>query len=167
VLFDEPQAPTTGIVLLGSKGAEQCAGALRFLPTRFQLQGPVPLMTGTVPAGQKLALGALLAGKPLAEPPTAPSLLATAGGARDSNNTQAKRKDSDLKRSLTVAPESSFFTLLTFSRFPKSQWKSIRASNAIERLHEEFKRLIKTQTVLPSALCWLWARSRCARWTAG
>ena len=28
-----------------------------------------------------------------------------------------------------------------------SQWKS----NAIERLHEEFKRRIKTQTVLPSA----------------
>jgi putative transposase len=32
-----------------------------------------------------------------------------------------------------------------------SQWKSIRTSNAIERLHEEFKRRIKTQTVLPSA----------------
>jgi putative transposase len=25
------------------------------------------------------------------------------------------------------------------TRFPKSQWKSIRTSNAIERLHEEFK----------------------------
>jgi transposase len=37
------------------------------------------------------------------------------------------------------------------TRFPKSQWKSIRTSNAIERLHEEFKRRIKTQTVLPSA----------------
>ena len=35
--------------------------------------------------------------------------------------------------------------------FPKSQWKSIRTSNAVERLHEEFKRRIKTQTVLPSA----------------
>jgi transposase-like protein len=41
--------------------------------------------------------------------------------------------------------------LFTFMRFPKSQWKSIRTSNAIERLHEEFKRRIKTQTVLPSA----------------
>jgi transposase-like protein len=39
--------------------------------------------------------------------------------------------------------------LFTFTRFPKSQWKSIRTSNAIERLHEEFKRRIKTQTVLP------------------
>jgi hypothetical protein len=35
--------------------------------------------------------------------------------------------------------------------FPQSQWKSIRTSNAIERLHEEFKRRIKTQTVLPCA----------------
>jgi putative transposase len=30
-------------------------------------------------------------------------------------------------------------------------WKSARTTNAIERLHEEFKRRIKTQTVLPSA----------------
>jgi transposase-like protein len=35
--------------------------------------------------------------------------------------------------------------LFTFARFPKSQWKSIRTSNAIERLHEEFKRRIKTK----------------------
>ncbi len=41
--------------------------------------------------------------------------------------------------------------LFTFTRLPKSQWKSIRTSNAIERLHEEFKRQIKTQTDLPSA----------------
>src|SRR6202051_3861377 len=41
--------------------------------------------------------------------------------------------------------------LFTFTRFPKSQWKSLRTSNAIERLHEEFKRRIKTQTVLASA----------------
>jgi len=34
---------------------------------------------------------------------------------------------------------------------PPSQWKSVRTTNAIERLHEEFKRRIKTQTVLPSA----------------
>ena len=41
--------------------------------------------------------------------------------------------------------------LFTFARFPPSQWKSIRTSNAIERLHEEFKRRIKTQTILPCA----------------
>jgi len=39
--------------------------------------------------------------------------------------------------------------LFTFTRFPKSQWKSIRTSNAVERLHEEFKRRIKTKPCLP------------------
>ena len=39
----------------------------------------------------------------------------------------------------------------TFTRFPPSQWKSIGTSNAIERLHEEFKRRIKTRTLLPRA----------------
>jgi len=34
---------------------------------------------------------------------------------------------------------------------PPTQWRSARTTNAIERLHEEFKRRIKTQTVLPSA----------------
>ena len=41
--------------------------------------------------------------------------------------------------------------LFTFTRLPLSQWKSARTTNAIERLHEEFKRRIKTQTVLPCA----------------
>src|SRR5271157_890988 len=41
--------------------------------------------------------------------------------------------------------------LFTFTRLPPSQWRSARTTNAIERLHEEFKRRIKTQTVLPSA----------------
>ena len=31
--------------------------------------------------------------------------------------------------------------LFTFLRYPPEQWKSIRTTNAIERLHEEFKRL--------------------------
>jgi putative transposase len=41
--------------------------------------------------------------------------------------------------------------LFTFTRLPPSQWRSARTTNTIERLHEEFKRRIKTQTVLPSA----------------
>jgi transposase-like protein len=41
--------------------------------------------------------------------------------------------------------------LFSFIRLPPSQWRSARTTNAIERLHEEFKRRIKTQTVLPSA----------------
>jgi hypothetical protein len=34
----------------------------------------------------------------------------------------------------------------TFTRLPPSQWRSARTTNAIERLHEAFKRRIKTQT---------------------
>ena len=41
--------------------------------------------------------------------------------------------------------------LFTFTRLPPGQWKSARTTNAIERLHAEFKRRIKTQTVLPQA----------------
>ena len=41
--------------------------------------------------------------------------------------------------------------LFAFLRLPPSQWRSARTTNAIERLHEEFRRRIKTQTVLPSA----------------
>ena len=69
---------------------------------------------------------------------------------------EAKRKAFTRKRRLkhkAVADslEEAGDKLFTFTRFPPSQWKSIRTSNAIERLHEEFKRRIKTQTVLPSA----------------
>jgi putative transposase len=41
--------------------------------------------------------------------------------------------------------------LFTFLRYPDSQWRSIRTTNAIERLHEEFRRRIKIQCVLPCA----------------
>ncbi len=41
--------------------------------------------------------------------------------------------------------------LFTFLRYPPEEWKSLRTTNAIERLHEEFKRRIKTQCALPSA----------------
>jgi putative transposase len=40
--------------------------------------------------------------------------------------------------------------LLTFFRFPKAQWKTLRTTNTIERLHEEFRRRVKTQGLLPS-----------------
>lgn len=39
--------------------------------------------------------------------------------------------------------------LFSFTRLDPSQWKSARTTNAIERLNEEFRRRIKTQTVLP------------------
>ena len=41
--------------------------------------------------------------------------------------------------------------LFTFLRYPPEQWKSLRTTNAVERLHEEFKRRIKTQCLLPCA----------------
>ncbi len=40
--------------------------------------------------------------------------------------------------------------LLTFFTFPKAQWKTLRTTNTIERLHEEFRRRVKTQASLPS-----------------
>ena len=40
--------------------------------------------------------------------------------------------------------------LLTFFRFPKAQWKTLRTTNTIERVHEEFRRRVKTQGALPS-----------------
>ena len=40
--------------------------------------------------------------------------------------------------------------LLTFYRFPESQWKGLRTTNIVERVNEEFRRRVKTQAVLPS-----------------
>ena len=39
--------------------------------------------------------------------------------------------------------------LLTFLRFPPSQWKALRTTNALERINEEFRRRTKTQASLP------------------
>jgi transposase-like protein len=49
-------------------------------------------------------------------------------------------------RSLEEAGEELF----TFLRFPKSQWKSLRTTNALERINEEFRRRTKTQASLPN-----------------
>jgi transposase-like protein len=54
-------------------------------------------------------------------------------------------------RAVADSLEEAGEQLFTFTRLPPLQWKSARTTNAIERLHEEFKRRIKTQTVLPSA----------------
>jgi putative transposase len=54
-------------------------------------------------------------------------------------------------RAVANSLEEAGDLLFTFTRLPPSQWKSARTTNAIERLHEEFKRRIKTQTLLPSA----------------
>ncbi|MGA8899202.1 IS256 family transposase [Bradyrhizobium sp.] len=54
-------------------------------------------------------------------------------------------------RAVADSLEEASDRLFTFAQLPPSQWRSARTTNAIERLHEEFKRRIKTQTVLPSA----------------
>lgn len=69
---------------------------------------------------------------------------------------EAKRKALLRKRRLrcrAVADslEEAGEALFAFTRLPPRQWKSARTTNAIERLHEEFRRRIKTETVLPSA----------------
>lgn len=41
--------------------------------------------------------------------------------------------------------------LLTFYRYPRSMWKSLRTTNGIERLNEEFRRRVKTQGSFPNS----------------
>jgi putative transposase len=54
-------------------------------------------------------------------------------------------------RAVADSLEEAGERLFAFTRLPPGQWKSARTTNAVERLHEEFRRRIKTQTVLPSA----------------
>jgi putative transposase len=54
-------------------------------------------------------------------------------------------------RAVADSLEEAGNRLFAFTRLPPSQWRSARTTNAIERLHEEFKRRIKTQAVMPSA----------------
>lgn len=76
--------------------------------------------------------------------------------AADAKEVEAKRKAFLRKWRLkcpavAASLEEAGDRLFAFLRLPRSQWKSARTTNAIERLHEEFKRRVKTQTVLPSA----------------
>lgn len=76
--------------------------------------------------------------------------------AKTAKEVEAKRKAFLRKwrlkcRAVADSLEEAADRLFTFLRFPESQWRSIRTTNAIERLHEEFKRRIKTQCLLPCA----------------
>ena len=53
-------------------------------------------------------------------------------------------------RAVADSLEEAGDRLFTFTRLDPSQWKAARTTNAIERLNEEFRRRIKTQTVLPA-----------------
>jgi transposase-like protein len=54
-------------------------------------------------------------------------------------------------RAVADSLEEAGDRLCTFTRLEPAQWKAARTTNAIERLNEEFRRRIKTQTVLPCA----------------
>ena len=53
-------------------------------------------------------------------------------------------------RAVASSPDEAGDRPFTFTRLDPSQWKAARTTNAIERLNEEFRRRIKTQTVLPA-----------------
>ena len=55
------------------------------------------------------------------------------------------------QRAVTYSLGETENHLFTFARLVTSQWRNLRTTNAIEPLHEEFKRRIKVQAVLPSA----------------
>ena len=57
-----------------------------------------------------------------------------------------RRLHESVARSLEEAGED----LLTFMRFPKEQWKSLRTTNVIERLNGAFKQRVKTQGLFPT-----------------
>ena len=54
-------------------------------------------------------------------------------------------------RAVADSLEEAGERLFAFTCLDPSQWRSARTTNAIERLNEEFRRRIKTQTVLPCA----------------
>jgi transposase-like protein len=74
--------------------------------------------------------------------------------AKSAKEAMAKRRPFIAKWRLKHRPVADSFEeagdrLFTFLRLPAEQWKSARTTNAIERLHEEFKRRIKTQRCCP------------------
>lgn len=69
------------------------------------------------------------------------------------------RKWRKLSEGVAKSLEEAGLELITFFRYPKSQWKSLRTTNLIERLNQEWRRRIKTQVSFPtesSVLLMLW-----------
>ena len=67
---------------------------------------------------------------------------------------QARRrflaKWTKLAPNVAVSLQEAGDELLTFYAFPASQHKSLRTTNSVERLQQEFRRRVKTQASLPS-----------------
>jgi len=72
--------------------------------------------------------------------------LEVARKAREAFLLKWKKQCPGVAASLEEAGEN----LLTFYRFPGSQWRSLRTTNAIERMQLEFRRRVKTQAALPN-----------------
>jgi putative transposase len=72
--------------------------------------------------------------------------LSAARGAVSAFERKWRTRSPGMARTLQEGGEE----LLTFFAFPKAQWKTLRTTNVIERLHEEFRRRVKTQGGLPT-----------------
>jgi transposase-like protein len=53
-------------------------------------------------------------------------------------------------KTVSASFEEAGDELFTFTAFPPSQWKTLRTTDALERINEEFRRRTKTQASLPS-----------------
>jgi putative transposase len=60
------------------------------------------------------------------------------------------RKWSKKAESVARSLDEAGMDLLTFMRFPKEQWRSLKTTNIVERLNHEFRRRTKTQGVFPT-----------------
>lgn len=60
------------------------------------------------------------------------------------------RKWSRKAESVARSIEEAGMDLLTFMRFPKEQWRSLKTTNIVERLNHEFRRRTKTQGLFPT-----------------
>jgi transposase-like protein len=60
------------------------------------------------------------------------------------------RKWSKLVPEVVASLEEAGAELLTFYGFPSEMWKSLRTTNLIERVNEEFRRRVKTQGSFPT-----------------
>ena len=76
---------------------------------------------------------------------------AYAAGLRASEAVSLKVVDIDSDRMVLQVRHGKGAKDRTVTRLDPSQWKPSRTTNAIERLNGEFRRRIKTQTVLPCA----------------
>jgi putative transposase len=72
--------------------------------------------------------------------------VATAKANYDAFVRKWSRKAESVARSL----EEAGLDLLTFMRFPKEQWRSLKTTNIVERLNHEFRRRTKTQGLFPT-----------------